>query len=72
MPGVHQPAKGYVKIESSVPRPIGALWSGAYASAVRGLLRIPASSPWSTADARADARSQMTLRALRSLISASL
>jgi hypothetical protein len=33
--------KGYVKIESSVPRPIGALWSGAYASAVRGLLADP-------------------------------
>ena len=33
--------KGYAKIESSVPRPIGALWSAAYASAVRGLLADP-------------------------------
>lgn len=33
--------KGYVKIDSSVPRPIGALWRGAYASAVRGLLADP-------------------------------
>lgn len=33
--------KGYAKIESSVPRPIRALWSEAYASAVRGLLADP-------------------------------
>ena len=33
--------KGYAKIDSSVPRPIGALWGQAYASAVRGLLADP-------------------------------
>jgi hypothetical protein len=33
--------KGYAKIERSVPRPIGALWGEAYASAVRGLLADP-------------------------------
>lgn len=33
--------KGYAKIDSSVPRPIGALWGAAYASAVRGLLADP-------------------------------
>ena len=33
--------KGYAKIDSSVPRPIRALWSEAYASAVRGLLADP-------------------------------